>query len=72
MAFLADKDHGRHGLGQRVQAPLHGEGLGEQLEVQAQVVWRELAAGELHPHEKEAGAVVVELRGFFDVAAAFK
>src|SRR3990167_4696273 len=59
-------------LGQRVQLALHAKGLGEQLQVQTQVVLRELAAGELHPHEKQTGAVVVVLGGFFDVAAAFQ
>jgi hypothetical protein len=55
-----------------VQLALHAKGLGEQLQVQAQVVLRELAAGELHPHEKQTGAVVVVLGGFFDVAAALQ
>jgi hypothetical protein len=42
------------------------------LQLGAQVVLRQLAAGELHPHEEQAGAVVVVLGGFFDVAAALQ
>jgi hypothetical protein len=31
-----------------------------------------LGAGKLHAHEEQAGGRVVELGGFFDVAAAFE
>jgi hypothetical protein len=37
-----------------------------------QVVKRVLVAGKLHPHEEQAGVVVVVLGGFFDVAAALQ
>jgi hypothetical protein len=45
----------RTGSASGVQGPAHGKGLGKQLQAQAQVVLGELAAGELHPHEEQAG-----------------
>ena len=72
VAFFADENDGAHRLGHGVQGPLHGKGLGKQLQAQAQVVLGELAAGELHPHEKQAGGRVVVLGCFFDVAAVFQ
>ena len=72
MAFLADHDHRAHRLGGGVQLPGHLERLGEELELGFQVLERQLVAGELHPHEKEARVVVVVLRGLLDVAPAFQ
>jgi hypothetical protein len=72
VAFLADEDHGLHRLRGVVQLPLHLEALGEHLQLQAQVVLRELPAGEAHAHEEQARVVVVVLGGFLDVAAALE
>ena len=69
VAFLADQDHRAHGLGGVVQFPAHLEGLGKGFQLTGQLCVRQLAAGELHAHEKQARALVVVLRGFFDVAA---
>jgi hypothetical protein len=72
MPLLADHQHRAHRLGGGVQAPLHRERLGEVPQLQPQVFVGDLVAGELHAHEKQAGAVVVVLGGFLDVAAALQ
>ena len=72
MPLLADQDDGAHRLRRRVQLPHHPERFGEDLQLGVEVVAGELAAGKLHTHEEQPGAVVVVLRGFLDVAAAFE
>ena len=55
-----------------MQTPAHLEGLCEKVQLGFQVVVGQLPAGELHPHEKQAGVTVVVLGCLFNVAAALQ
>jgi hypothetical protein len=72
VALLADHDDRAHGLCCGMQLPLQVQGCGKGGQVGFELFVAELAAGKLHAHEEQAGVVVVELRGFFDVAGAFQ
>ena len=61
-----------HRLVGAVQLPHHLEGLGEGLQLELEILQRQLVARELHPHEEQAGVVVVVLGRLFDVAAALQ
>jgi len=71
MAFLADHEHRAHGLAGGVQLPAHLKALRKSPQLLAQRAGVQ-RAGELHPHEEQAGVVVVVLGRLFDVAAALE
>jgi hypothetical protein len=72
MAVAADHDHGTHGRFCRMKLPRHAEGRGECFELCLQLFLGKLVAGELNPHEKESGVVIVVLCGFFNIAAVLQ
>ena len=70
VAIAADHQHGFHRHIPRMQLPHHVEGRSEFSQAALQIGRRTLHCSKLDPHEKQAGALVVVLRGFFDVATA--
>ena len=70
MAFLAHHEHGAHGLIGGIKLPAHLKLLRKLRELCSKNGLRTVRTHKLHAHEKQLSFVVVELRGFVNVASA--